>query len=93
MIEVDYTNLNGQRGMSLEDLLKIDRQFRDQIEYKVSEKAALEICARLPRKDDDFNQLLRSGYELARHMSWEAVVEKYFLKSLNKALRKQHKPK
>ncbi|HRT24247.1 MAG TPA: hypothetical protein P5033_09215, partial [Anaerohalosphaeraceae bacterium] len=93
VIEVDYTNLNGQRGMSLEDLLKIDRQFRDQIEYKVSEKAALEICARLPRKDDDFNQLLRSGYELARHMSWEAVVEKYFLKSLNKALRKQHKPK
>jgi hypothetical protein len=37
--------------------------------------------------------LLRSGYELARHMSWEAVVEKYFLKSLNKALRKQHKQK
>ncbi|HOL88591.1 MAG TPA: hypothetical protein PK965_05125 [Anaerohalosphaeraceae bacterium] len=90
VIEVDYTNLNGQRGMALEDLLQIDREFRDQIEYKVSEKVALEICARLPKNDDEFNRLLHSGYELASHMGWEAVVEKYFLKSLNKALRKQH---
>ncbi len=91
VIEVDYTNLDGQRGMSLEDLLKIDRQFRDQIEYKVSERVALEICARLPKNDDDFNRLLHSGYELASYMGWETVVEKYFLKSLKKALRKQHK--
>jgi hypothetical protein len=90
VIEVDYTNLNGQAGMALEDLLQIDREFRDQIEYKVSEKVALEICARLPKNDDEFNKLLHSGYELASHMGWETVVEKYFLKSLNKALRKQH---
>jgi hypothetical protein len=90
VIEVDYTNLNGQAGMALEELLQIDKEYRDQIEHKISEKVALEICARLPKNDGEANALLQSGYDLARHMGWEAVVENYVLRSLNKAIRKQH---
>lgn len=88
IIEADYTQLDGDRRMHLEDLLQIDRTCRDQVEHRVSEKIALEICARLPSNDQDMMALLQSGNELARHMGWEAVVENYVLRSLEKAVRK-----
>ena len=56
----------------------------------MSEKVALEICSRLPRNDDETNGLIQSGYESAKHMSWESVAENYILKSLNKAIQKKH---
>lgn len=90
VIEVDYTDLNGQAGMALEEILQIDQEYRDVIEQKVSGKVALEICARLPKNDDEVHALLQSGYDLARHMGWETVVENYVLKSLQKAIRKPH---
>lgn len=93
VILADYTELNGDSGMTLEEMLKIDRGYRDSIEHRVSEKIALEICARLPKNDQEFNTLLQTGYELARHMGWESVVSKYVLKSFNKAVRKQHAAK
>jgi len=90
VIFADYTELNGDAGMDVEEMLRIDRLYRDRIEHKISEKVALEICARLPKNDEELNHLLQSGYELARHMGWESVVQNYVLKSLNKALRKKH---
>ena len=90
VIEVDYTDLNGQGGMPLEEMLRIDKEYRDQIEHKISAKVAMEICARLPKNDQEAHTLLQSGYELARHMGWEAVAENYVLKSMQKAIRKQH---
>jgi len=89
VILADYTELNGDSGMSLEEMLKIDRGYRDEIERRVSEKIALEICARLPKNDQEFNTLLQTGYELARHMGWESVISNYVMKSFNKAVRKQ----
>ena len=90
VIIADYTNLGDYGWADLEDLQQINRQARDQIEHKVSEKVALEICARLPRNDDETNGVIQSGYELAKHMSWESVAENYILKSLNKAIQKKH---
>lgn len=90
VIFADYTELNGDGGMDIDQMLKIDLNFRDRIEHKISEKIALEVCARLPKNDAEFNRLLQSGYELARHMGWESVVEKYVLKSLHKAVKKKH---
>jgi len=90
VIIADYTNLGDYGWADLEDLQQINRQARDQIEHKVSEKVALEICARLPRNDDETNDVIQSGYELAKHMSWESVAENYILKSLNKAIQKKH---
>ncbi|MHC5091888.1 MAG: glycosyltransferase family protein [Planctomycetota bacterium] len=91
VIFADYTDINGDAGMDIDSMLRIDKDFRDRIEHKISEKIALEICARLPKNDAEFNRLLQSGYELARHMGWESVVEKYVLKSLHKAVKKKHK--
>jgi len=90
VIIADYTNLGDYSWADLEDLQQINRQARDQIEHKVSEKVALEICARLPKNDDETNGVIQSGYELAKHMSWETVAENYILKSLTKAIQKKH---
>ena len=90
VIIADYTDLNGDNIYDLEDLQQIEREYRDRIEHNISEKIALEICARLPKNDDETAEMIQQGYELARHMSWESVVENYVLKSLCKAMRKEH---
>jgi hypothetical protein len=69
-----------------QDRPRIPQQDRTQI----SQKIALEICARLPHNDDESYRLLRSGYEIAKHMGWEAVAENYVLKSIHKAVKKTH---
>ena len=86
----DYTELNGDAGLELEEMLKIDTEYRDNIERKIGFKVAMEICARLPKNDQDAYALLKSGYDLAKHMGWETVVTDYVLKSLNKAIKKTH---
>lgn len=90
VILADYTNLGDYSWSDLEDLQQINKEARDHIEHNVSEKVALEICARLPKNDDESNEMLRSGYELARHMSWEVVAQKYVVKGLKKAIEKKH---
>ncbi len=90
VIIADYTDLDGLTFADLEDLKTIDRDTRDKIEHYVSEKVALEICARLARSDAEMAEMLDSGYQLAKHMGWEAVAENYVLKSLNKAFKKLH---
>ncbi len=93
VITADYTELNGDAGLEIEEMLRIDRAYRDRIEHKISGKVALEICARLPKTDQEADRMIKSGYELARHMGWDAVVQKYVLKSLNKAVKKRHSAK
>jgi glycogen synthase len=89
VIIADYTNLETQENLEIEDLLQIDRGVRDQIEARVSEKVAKEVVARLPENESEVECLLRNGYELAKHMSWKAAVESYLLVSLEKAQDKQ----
>jgi hypothetical protein len=89
VIVADYTQLNSDESYDLEDLQQINKDSRDRIEHQVSEKVALEICARLPKNDAETASMIDSGYELARQMSWEVVASKYVLKSLRKAIRKE----
>jgi hypothetical protein len=90
VIYADYTELNGDAGMDVEQMLRIDKEYRDKIERKISQKIALEICARLPKNDDESYKMLRGGFEIAKHMGWDAVAENYVLKSIHKAMKKQH---
>jgi len=90
VIIADYTNLGDYNWSDLEDLQQINKEARDHIERNVSEKVALEICARLPKNDEESNEMLRSGFELARHMSWEVVAQDYVVKGLKKAIDKIH---
>ena len=91
VIIADYTELNELGDRDIEDLQQIGKSQRDVIEHKISEKIALEICARLPKNDDEIDSMIKSGYELAKHMSWEQVVENYVLKGLQKAAKKKRK--
>jgi len=90
VILADYTNLGDYSWSDLEDLQQINKEARDHIEHNVSEKVALEICARLPKNDDESNDMIRNGYELARHMDWETVAQNYVVKGLKKAIEKKH---
>jgi hypothetical protein len=89
VIIADYTDLNGMVFNDLEDMLKIDINVRNRIERYVSEKIAMEIFARLPKNDDETVEMINSGYDLAEHMSWDAVVENYILKSFASVVEKQ----
>jgi hypothetical protein len=89
IIIADYTNLDMMKFDDSEDMLKIDANIRDKIEHYVSEKVAMEIFARLPKNDAEMLEMINSGYDLAEHMSWEAVVENYILKSFEKVTAKQ----
>jgi glycogen synthase len=90
VIIADYTDLNGNGCDDIEDLLQINKESRDRIEHKVSSKVAMEICARLAKNDEETAGMIQSGYELARHMSWESVAENYVLKSLDKILENRY---
>ena len=90
VIIADYTQLNGDGFADIEDVKALTREDRDRIEHKIAEKIALELCARLPKNDDEAADMVRRGYDLAQHMSWDAVVSNYVLKSLSKAVRKRH---
>lgn len=86
VIIADYTNLGNGHINDIDDLLQIGKETRDRIEHKMSEKVALELCARLPRNDAETKSMIQSGYDLAKHMSWEAVVSNYILKGFHDAL-------
>lgn len=90
VIIADYTEIDNYEQSDIEDLKAINKDFRDNVEHKLSEKIALEICARLPKTNKEFLELIDSGYEIAKHMGWNAVCQKYVLKSLHKAMHKQH---
>ena len=93
VIVADYTQLNWDGWYDFEDYQQINKESRDRVEHQISEKVALEICARLPKNDAEVASMIESGYELAKHMSWEVVVSNYVLKSLRKATQKTHSSK
>jgi hypothetical protein len=82
-IVADYTNLEIQSDNDLEDLLKINREVRDHIEANESQRVAMQICSRLPKNEAEVEELLETGYELARRMSWDVVVQHYLLPGLH----------
>ena len=90
VIIADYTNLGDYTWHDIEDLQSIGREARNHIEHNVSQTVALEICARLPKNDQESADMIDAGYDLAKHMSWNAVVENYVMKSLHKAIQKTH---
>ena len=85
VIIADYTRLNHQLD-SLEDVLELGAAEREQIEVNNSLDIAVKLADRLPRDDRDVDEMIRRGHEIAVKMSWEVVVENYFLPGLQRAL-------
>jgi hypothetical protein len=91
VILADYTTLNGYPFADIEDLLQINRKARDHIEAVEGARVAGEILERLPQDDAQFERMIREGYRLACHMSWDMVVRKYLLNDLLRAPNRQQK--
>jgi glycosyltransferase involved in cell wall biosynthesis len=68
----------------IEDLLQIDRSVREQIEANIGEKVAQKIIQHLPKSESEIDSMIRTGYELAKNMSWDVVVKNYLLSNLKK---------
>jgi glycosyltransferase involved in cell wall biosynthesis len=84
VIVADYTDLEVRSYIDVEDLLQINRSIRDRIEASQSEKVAMQICSRLPKDEFEIENLVKTGYELAKNMSWDVVVKDYLLNSMRK---------
>jgi glycogen synthase len=82
VIVADYTSLGDYPCADIEDLLQIDRAVRDNIEIAEAARLATEILDRLPRTEAQVEEMIGEGYRLARNMSWDVVVRKYFLNGL-----------
>jgi hypothetical protein len=86
-IEVDYTQLpEKMRNQTVGELLKMDREARENIEVNVATQIAEELFTRLPRTPKDFEMLITTGGKLGGEMSWDAVAKNYVLPGLNRAL-------
>lgn len=70
---------------SLPAALAVDRQARRRVEKAVAARVAEGLVARLPRTDEQVRKLLKSGYELARRMSWDVVAESFIFPAVQKA--------
>ena len=105
VIIADYTNLDpptagfdrnpallGHGYAEVEDILQIGRSIRDRIEAGESEKVAMQICSRLPKNQAEIECMIRTGYELAKNMSWDVVVKNYLLNSLQSVCAKKACP-
>jgi glycosyltransferase involved in cell wall biosynthesis len=84
IIVADYVNLHEFGFDTIENLVQIDASLRRQMEQKVSEKIASQILSKLSENPNDVENMIISGYELAKNMSWEVVVGNYVLPSLEK---------
>jgi len=84
VIVADYTDLEVRSYVDIEDLLQIDRTTRNRIEASQSQKVAMQICSRLPKDEAEIENMIKTGYELAKNMSWDVVVKGYLWNSIQK---------
>ncbi len=91
VIIADYTNLDSRSSHAeIEDMLQIDRSVCNRIEASESKKVAMQIIQRLPKGKSEIESMIRTGYSLAKNMSWDVAVKNYLLPSLQKVVHKQH---
>ena len=78
----DYTNLNSHGPGNIDDLLKIDRLWGETTDAAVAGKVAEKVLAALPKNQAQAENMIETGYSLAKRMSWDVVVRNYLLPSL-----------
>jgi hypothetical protein len=84
VVVADYTCLDKLGYVDIEDLLQINRSVRDRMEISESRRVAREIIQRLPKGESEIDSMMQTGYQLAKNMSWDAVVQNYLLNTLLK---------
>jgi hypothetical protein len=82
VVIADYTNLGYYGYADIKELLRINEASRSQIEALQSEEVAKRIIENLPRNESEHKSMIETGYQLAKDMSWDVAVKKYFLSGL-----------
>ena len=83
VIEGNFLHVDGD--LDIHALMNLSIAQRDAAETAEGRRLARRITDLLPRSDADIERRIRTGYELASRMSWEHVMETYFLPSLGRA--------
>ena len=78
VLVADYTRLPDKYD-HIQNVLSIGPRERDTVEELEADRVADEILKRLPADPKAREAFTRAGYELARQMSWEVVVNDYLL--------------
>lgn len=78
----DYVRWTGPND--LETLRGIGRAERDKVEAIVADELASKLHAALPRSDADRATLLARGQELSARMSWDSVLTKHLVPTLQR---------
>jgi hypothetical protein len=84
VIIADYTKLNAPVPEA--QLMNIGKTEREAVEQTEGARVARELVDRLPRTPAAVQEFIDRGYELATHMSWDAVCEKYIVPGLRAAV-------
>ncbi len=84
VIEGNFLHLPGTK--TIDELLSLSMADRDAVEAVEGRRLAELIVKLLPRDAKAQERLLKTGQELAQRMSWEHVVNEYFLPSLRRVV-------
>ena len=83
-IEASFLDLN--EDLNIDQLRKLTIEQRNEIENIEAKRLAKSILENLPHSESDYDKNLKAGYALASKMSWDNVVDNYFLPSLKKIM-------
>jgi glycosyltransferase involved in cell wall biosynthesis len=83
VIIADYVDLRRCGCDSIENLVQIDKTVLDMIEYCEGQRIANSLYQRLTT-DYDIEKMVQNGFEIAKNMSWDVVVQNYLLAALQK---------
>lgn len=90
IIIADYTDIDNDRYTNIDELLTIDQSFRRYIEVCVSRKVAAKLASLLTADKSKIESMIKTGYTIAKNMSWDVVVSNHLLVGLQKILQKQY---
>jgi len=79
--------LHVKPSLDIDDLLNLTIPDRDSVEATEAARLAEKIVDLLPRDDKTMTKRIADGLELSRRMSWEHVVQNFFMPSLGKVVR------
>ena len=85
IIEGDFLSL--PHPMGLDEMMRLSIAQRDQVESQEARRVAGLLAEHLPRGEAAMKRMVAAGRDLADKMSWEHVVDDYFLPSLSRAAR------
>lgn len=84
LVVADYVTLPaGSWLKSAHSAIALDKPLREWVERETSAQIAQTIFDRLPKTEQQVEQLLAQGQAIAQQMSWEVVVREQFLPALH----------